>query len=147
MNKPILERIAANIVQTLSGVSTSNGYQLDFQAAERRRDNNEFADLKPIVAISSASAETQTNSHETWIQQFEVLVTVVDPEAATEADLTADERMVMVWADVKKALAVDKTRGGLAHWTEVTGYEIVAPHIIIEVAVQYETLIDDATAQ
>jgi hypothetical protein len=135
-NAPKIERIAANIVETLQTVQVANGYSFDLAPIERRKSpENTAAHLKVIVAYSDESQGEAAFPFQRRTQNFQILVYYMQPD--TDAT-PVDQALIMVWADVYRALRVDRTRGALAWNTEITGFTPWPDAVVIDVAIEYE---------
>lgn len=130
MANPRVELIAQNIVTTLEGVTTGNGYQQTLSVSRRslNRSATPIANGTTIVSMTSATpTEPQVHNKKQWVQQFQITYY----STADEDDTTpADQTLLKAASDIFKALRVDSKRGTassgdpLAIDTDINGYDI-----------------------
>ena len=125
MADTVREKIFANLVTTLSGISVAGGYDNNIALVERWNMNGNNKANVPAIIINSGPEKNDDDkaynlTHcllavflELWVRQNET------ESAATPTDKILNSLL----GDIKKALAVDVTRGGNAVDTEVTDIE------------------------
>jgi hypothetical protein len=118
---PVLEQIAVNILTTLNGITVAAGYNQTLSAIRSRR--SDYADVPPgnnTVLLRQDDTPEEADSQRLGAcdinQLFFCIANVLDSDSETAA---IDTRRNQVYADMKKALMLDYTRGGYAHNTRV----------------------------
>ena len=124
---PIIEQILLDVVETVNGITTDNGYQQDLTAVRPTRldlDDEGPGDDGTVVVVHSDPEPDAEHSNagnparQAWSLGL-VLVAYVIPSDAAATPI--DTLINRVRADIEKALQVDPTRGGLAVWTRPAG--------------------------
>lgn len=120
MAEPLIEQIAEHLKTTVSGVTVDAGYNQTLTPIRPRRCD--FSDLSPVDghvliwqeddAPVDAAALTTTQ----FAQEFLLICIVLDSDTETDS---IDTRLNRVKSDLRKALMVDPTRGGLAIDTQI----------------------------
>ena len=148
MSTPIIEYIAANIPTAINAVTTGNGFNQTLTAVRRARID--WQDITPAdskVLISQEDDETnlETQNITTQLIQRFVLGVLVLKSKDDETEL--DTYRNRVKCDIWKKLLEDRTRGGYAFNTIITGSskleegELIG--IEINVEVHYRILTND----
>lgn len=115
MSTPVIEQIAENLKTTVAGITVANGYNHTLTPIRPRR--NDWSDVAPVdgmVLISQdgdAPIDNAALSTMQFAQEFMMDCVVLDSDAA---ETSIDTRINQVKSDIRKALLVDATRGGLA---------------------------------
>ncbi|HSZ58511.1 MAG TPA: putative Ig domain-containing protein [Tepidisphaeraceae bacterium] len=120
-NLPLIERIRQNILQVVGDISVEQGYQCNCYSTEPDRLGEVGTDGITVVAdvqLGGAqwNRELQCNNIQCWIQEFEIIATCAQPEPGPSGSppIPADQLVLIVRADIEKALQLDPHRGGLA---------------------------------
>ena len=129
---PIPESVIANIVTTLKNVSISGGYSVTLTPVERRTlpDNNPTP-WKCVVSLE----DPELISDQPWplCRQTLNFVVVVWVPTNEESATSPDTLLQCVWADIQRALYVDRYRGGYAENTRVLTPEYWSDAVSIRV--------------
>ena len=125
MADTVREKIFADLVTTLSGISTANGYDNNIASVQRWDMNGNNKVGVPAIIVNSGPEKNDDGkaydlTHclltvflELWVRQNE----------AESAAMPTDKLLNSLLGDIKKSLAEDVTRGGNAFDTEVTDVE------------------------
>ncbi len=125
MADTVREKIFANLVTTLNGISVVNGYDNNIASVERWNMNGNNKASVPAVIINSgpekdSDGKAYNLTHcllmvflELWVRQNET------ESAATPTDKILNSLL----GDIKRALQADVTRAGNAVDTEITDIE------------------------
>jgi len=125
MADTVREKVFLNLVTTLSGILVANGYENNITSVQRWDMNGNNKANVPAIIINSGPEKNDDDraynlTHcvltiflELWVRQNET----------ESAAIPTDKLLNSLLGDVKKALAVDVTRGGVAVDTEVTDIE------------------------
>jgi hypothetical protein len=119
MPEPIVEQIRQNILAIVASVTTAAGYFQTLGPVESvKRHGNTASDLACFVEMGDEHALDETDprnavQHDTFIQVFEVFIHVHDPSDETGFDKKCNR----IVSDLRKAMAIDTNRAGLADWT------------------------------
>ena len=120
MAVPVIESIAANLLTTLNGVTTGNGYEqtIVIKRPSRITYDTEASgdDLEGLLVQGTREPLEHTFTMYTWRQPFIVIVYALN---ADRSSTTIDTRLNQITADMEKALRVDITRGGNARHTGI----------------------------
>ncbi len=120
MTVPIIENIAANILTTVNGVTTGNGYNQTIVVKRMSRvdyDSEAAADdLEGLIYQGQREPLTHAMNSYTWRQPFTIIVFALNDDGSA---VTIDTRLNQICADMEKALRVDITRGGNAYQTDI----------------------------
>ncbi len=154
MNLPILERIALNLIDTLKGISVQAGYLNDVQVQRMNlKRGTSYRDRMILVMTGSAERldDQESVGFLHWEQSFLLTCFVQESD---QSQMSLDERVNAIRADVERAVMLDYTRGGYALDTDL-GDIIRMPveagtgmsGVVIEVLVQYRTSRLDPTSQ
>jgi len=158
MAKPIVEKIAANINDTINSVVggdvvEGNAYNQTLKSLRPKRvdfQNAPWDDLTVLVSQMARGGGESELLRKSRVQNFLITAIVMD---SITASITIDTRQNEVAADIEKALMVDPTRGGYAIDTDVgdaapfDDAELGLTGISMEVAVSYKTLLKDPYTQ
>jgi hypothetical protein len=145
---PIIEQIAANILDTISGITEAAGFNYTLTAERHLKSGNIREHLKAVIYQEDPEPQPdRVYFTKEWIQPFVVGVYISPPET----DLTPmDQYKNIIAADVTKAIMADIYRGGLALRTTIRAYASFATEnneewegIAIAIAVQYRTVETD----
>lgn len=126
MADSIRELIIKNVKTTLEGITLAAGYTNAVASVQRFRQSGQSQVAFPMIIIREG-AETSKDgpmgispkiTHQLTID----LLLIVVHDEATDAR-QSDEVMNSFLADVQKAMLVDRTRGGYAVETNLTGSE------------------------
>lgn len=115
MTTPIVEQIAENLKTTVAGITVANGYNQTLTPIRPKR--NDWSDVAPVngmVLISQdddAPVDNAALSSIQFAQEFMMDCIVLDSDAVATS---IDTRINQVKSDIRKAVMVDPTRGGLA---------------------------------
>jgi hypothetical protein len=148
MSEPIIEQIAENIRETLAMISTAGGYYTNLTVERRKASFDAPADAKAVVAQGDPRGYSDSESYGTtgYYQPFDIEVTMIDAE--TSADTShPDTRINRAWADIVRALYLDRTRGALAVDTRCDPPSFFTDGVVVTARVQYEHLEGDPTQQ
>jgi hypothetical protein len=119
------EQIVADLQTTLQGVTTANGYQNTLVEVVREPRSPEHAQAYPFATLLEINERKQEGGE---LSPYGLLgclldcVVVVWAREPHDSEKLAPEANELL-ADVKRALMVDKTRGGLAITTRMLGNE------------------------
>lgn len=115
---PIFELITQNIVETLTNVTLVGGCGEDLIVERSNRRGNKLQNGLVVVHLDNPTKnETLTETAEgriDWVLPYVLEAYIVDSEGSPRP---ADQRVVMIWADIYKAMMLDFTRGGYAYDT------------------------------
>lgn len=158
MPDSIREQIVKHVVTTLEGITVANGYTNTIAEVQRwEQDGNtkqSTADDKAVIVVECGPEEQDDD-----VLPFSMCTLSLNIDLSVQHDKAAhpvstDEYLNSFLADVKKALAQDTTRGGLADLTKVTGSvpfqtleEQPYAGITITVEIQYRHLHLDPASQ
>ena len=149
MSVPVIESIAANLLTTVNGVTTGNGYNQTVVVKRASRvdyDTETADDLNGRIYQTSAEILTSAMNRVTWRQNFEIIVIALNDDGSA---VTIDTRLNQIAADISKAVRVDITRGGYAFHTGIDAVDFVVADdgslslVILTITVDYRVLIDD----
>ncbi len=120
MAVPVIESIAANLLATLNGVTTGNGYEqtIVIKRPSRVTYDTEASgdDLEGLLVQGTREPLEHAFTVYTWRQPFLIIVYALnDDRSAT----TIDTRLNQITADMEKALRADITRGAYAYMTNI----------------------------
>lgn len=124
---PIIEQIILDVVGTIDGITTDNGYQQDLNAVRPTRmdldDEGPGTDGDVVVTFSDPDPADEHSAagnppRQGWTVQLTLIAYVIPSDASTAP---LDTLINRVRADIEKALQVDHTRGGLAINTTPAG--------------------------
>lgn len=132
----VLEGILANMKTALSQISIAGGYNFDVKNVFT--DFIPYPDRGPDVNITiyvdsftkDTTGFTDQNGYRECVAEF-VIEGVIGESVAEKRQ----PQLLKLLDDIEKALAVDGTRGGLAHITDVTAGEIVHEMLIAGIAI------------
>jgi hypothetical protein len=143
MGLPLIEQIAVDIFNTVSGVTVDNGYNFDLTVQRHSKSGDKIAHLNTVIVQDDPhEAGDPVYFTKEWIQPFDIAVFIIP----LESDPTAIDTYVnVVRSDVEKALMVDRYRGGKALDTQIRACRNVSETldydcIAINVEVTYRTL-------
>lgn len=144
--KPIVERIAANIVSALDHISKTAGFSqnTDIEVAGQAPVSWEHLKID-VTPGTSDDAGSAAAGFVDWHQFFNVTVAYVAAEGTDEAQIRAD--LFRLAADIYRAVIVDRTRGNLAFDTTPHPPELFLDGIRVPVLVWYRHLSDDPFSQ
>jgi len=150
MTTPIIEDIAANLLTTINGVTTGNGYNQTVVVKRPSRvdyDSEAAADdLEGLLYQTSQEILTSAMNRYTWRQGFDIVVFALNDYGSAT---TIDTRLNQIAADVSKALRVDITRGGNAYQTDIGAVAFAVADdgsisaVVLEITVDYRVLNSD----
>ncbi len=146
---PILERIRQDVLAALRAVTKTNGYTFNCTADTRKQNGPEPRDLLLVLyQANTNTTDTPALRRNERFQRFSVDCYSIIGEQDAEV-IDADERLNHLQADVEKALAADRTRGGLAIDTHIRDPELfthlgdATEGVTVNVDVHYRTNEDD----
>ncbi len=150
MPVPIIENIAANILTTINGVTTGNGYNQTITAKRPSRvdyDSEAAADdLEGVIYQGKRERLTSPLTMQTWRQPFAIVVYALNDDGS---ETTIDTRLNQICADMEKALRVDVTRGDNAYQTDIGEPEFMVADdgsisaVVLPITVDYRVLKSD----
>lgn len=125
MADTIREKIFANLVTALSGISVAGGYENDIASVERWNMNgNNKAGVPAIIVNSGPEKNDDGKAYDLTHCLLTVFIELWVRQNETESAATPTDKLLnSLLGDIKKALAQDVTRGGNAVDTEVTDVE------------------------
>ncbi len=144
MALPVIELIAQNVLQTVSGITTSTGANYTLTAQRHTKGGDLRRHLNAVIIQEDPKEpphQPNVNTYE-WMQTFGVCVWIDPPE---EDPTPIDQYINLVWADAHKAFVADRYRGGNALDTTIKPPQIVSKEaagmdaVIINVEVNYRT--------
>jgi len=150
MSTPIVEYIAANIATAISAITTGNGFNQTLTAVRPTRVD--WQDVTPennmvLIVQEDDSPASETHSPTAlWVQTFVLGALVYDSK---DAGTALDTRRNQVRSDIRKKLMEDRTRGGYAFNTIITGSANMEDEeglnigVIVTVDVHYRILTND----
>lgn len=141
---PVSELIARNILTTVAGITTANGYSFNLTAQRHTRAGDKRLHLNAIVTQDDPREVADPKVYNTyeWTLPFHIGVFIVPLPNDTTA---IDTYVNVIKADVEKALMVDLYRGGNALNTEIKPSITVSEEgleydlLVINVEVNYRT--------
>ena len=125
MADTVREKIFANLVTTLSAISVAGGYDNDVASVERWNMNgNNKASVPAIILNSGPEKDDDGKAYDLTHCLLTVFLELWVRQNETESVATPTDKLLnSLLGDIKKALQVDVTRGGVAVDTEVTDIE------------------------
>ena len=154
MAVPIIENIAANILTTLNGVTTGNGFNQTIVLKRMSRVDYESEgagdNLEGLILQGVRERITGPFQLDVWRIPFVILVYALNDDGSTT---TIDTRLNQIAADMSKALRVDITRGGNSYQTEIGPVEFITADdgansaVILEITVDYRVNKSDPYAK
>lgn len=151
----IRENIIENLRTSLQDVKTVNGYYFDLKDEAVQRwsmHGNSMVDL-PMVIISPGDEEEKSlpNNFEECLLTVYLDVFFVHSE---DASVSTDTYLNRLQGDFKKAVLADRTRGGYAVDTDISGttpFEVTEGQayagIIMELSIRYRHIESDPANQ
>ncbi len=126
MSVPVIESIAANLLTTLNGITTGNGYNqtIVIKRPSRVTYDTEAAgdDLEGLLVQGKREPLEHAFNVYYWRQPFIIIVYALNADRSV---VTIDTRLNQITADMEKALRVDPTRGGYAKVTNIGEPELM----------------------
>ena len=122
MSTPIVEHIAANIATTINAITTGNGFNQTLTAV--RRSRIDWQDTTPQdgkVLISQEDDETNLETQNITTQLIQRFVLGALVLKSKDDVVLLDTYRNQVKCDIWKKLIEDRTRGGYAYNTIITG--------------------------
>ncbi len=120
MSLPVIEKIAANVLTTVNGVTTDNGYNqtIVVKRAGRVDYDSEAAadDLEGLIYQGKRERIEGPFTLYSWRQPFAIIAFALNDDGSS---VTIDTRLNQICADMEKALRLDITRGGNAYETDI----------------------------
>lgn len=114
---PITERILANIVETLSQVRQASGYYNDLIVEREQQDGNSPRDNLVVVMLGDPQpSKVAPMGFDEFLMPVGILYYAIESQSSPVMISTRLQRGA---ADIRKALAQDLHRGGLAINTEM----------------------------
>jgi len=118
---PVLENIAENIKQTINGITIAAGYKQTLVAMRSKCvDYEDAPPAEGLVLVEQDETPAETDAQPCGFcdidQVFYLVAHVMSDDAATAS---IDTRRNQIYADIKKALMADHTRGQYAIDTHV----------------------------
>ncbi len=155
MSIPVIETIAAEVLDRINEITVANGFNQTLVAVRPKRllfFTDTWDDLTVIVAQGDESDRAigvGGYGVSDIGQMFDIMVVVIDSDTT---DATIDTRINQVAADIIKKLKDDITRGGSAYDTIVLPAERFSwsdsfSGITVKVEVRYRTREDDPYTQ
>lgn len=125
MADTVRENIFANLVTTLSAITAANGYDNTIASVQRWDMNgNNKASVPAIIVNSGPEKGDDAKAYNLTHCLLEVFVELWVRQNETESATTPTDKLLnSLLGDIKKALAVDVTRGGIAVDTQITSVE------------------------
>lgn len=131
MSEPIEYQIVRNLQSALQAISVAEGYHHDVAALAVKLDPNHDVDtlvgdtkLRPFVVLEVQPDKFQYSEHGGSL----LVVMPFLVHGVQDTDPTVDESGLNTYfrlcADVEQAIAIDVTRGGLAHETVIRQREL-----------------------
>jgi len=117
---PVNESITLNVVTTLEGVTTGNGYQVTLDVKRHARKAWTPAHLMAIVheGDDQELGDDETPmGYKAWRREYAIQIYVL--QAGLPADANLHTWMNIARADAEKAIMADFTRGGYARNCEI----------------------------
>ena len=146
MAEPIIEQIAANLLSTIEGITTANGYNYTLTGTRPIIDGYySDAPYDLTFQLTQGQEELLDGAYGTqeYIQPFLVVIIAMNTESDT---IPIDKKRNRVLADLRKAVMVDHTRGGLAidtKWGQSSSFmnddDFVFEGVAAEIRVHYRT--------
>ena len=149
MSVPIIESIAANLLTTINGVTTGNGYNQTIVAKRMSRvdyDTETMGDLQGLIAQTTRTKLDGPFTTNTWRQTFDVSVVALNDDGSA---VTIDTRLNQIAEDITKAIRVDITRGGFAYQTDIGESAFAVAEdgsisaVVLEIIIDYRVLKSD----
>lgn len=155
---PIIEQIILDVVSTIDGITTGNGYEQNLDAVRPTRqdldDESPGTDGQVVVTFSDPEMNDEHSAagnppRQGWTVQLTLIAYVIPGDASTTP---LDTLINRVRADIEKALQVDHTRGGLAINTKPAGSQkfvagVATSGVAVFADVDYRTSLADPYTQ
>lgn len=121
MATPIIEDIAANLLTTINGVTTGNGFNQTIVCKRPGRVDYDTEaagdDLEDLVYQTSRERIDGPFNLYSWRQGFDIVVFALNDDGSST---TIDTRLNQIAEDISKAVRVDITRGDNAIQTDIS---------------------------
>ncbi len=141
VTEPVEERIVANVITTLQGITVANGYNTTVAAVRRQHSNALQLRTWPACIVVHESADKRSKR----LGMAPVMLTLTIIMALSTKDTTWPTLLERFIGDVDDALRVDVTRGGDAVVTfsqesqiydsdELGNTGVVAAQTIVEIS-------------
>ena len=149
MAVPIIESIAANLLTTINGVTTGNGYNQTIVVKRASRvdyDTETPDDLGGLLYQLTREKLEGPFTLNTWRQRFNVTVIALNDDGSA---VTIDTRLNQIAEDITKAIRVDITRGGFAYQTDIGESAFAVAEdgsisaVVLEIIIDYRVLKSD----
>ncbi|MCD6459406.1 hypothetical protein J7L67_01910 [bacterium] len=117
----IREKIMQNLVTTLEGITTGNGYNNTINAVYRwEQTGNSLVDV-PVIELNIAGEDTENSPNPYTTATLSVMIDLFVRHDKSNFSGSTDAYLITFLADITKALMTDNTRGGNAIDTVITG--------------------------
>ena len=146
MAVPRIESIAANIKTTIDGITVGNGFEQTLTGIRPSRNDLQkelaFDDLDCYIFQQNPEQLSQVISKDTRNQNFFLIIITRDADDDTDP---MDTRKNQIWADVFRAMRVDRTRNSLAINTTMGDFDFFTADdgsfsgVAMDVIVMYRT--------
>jgi len=120
MAQPITEQIIDNLITTLRGITTDNGYEQTINQVSRFTTVAQMKFTRYPAADVVIDRIDKTDEEDHGWQSCDMFVII---GAYTDDRTDPGQALSILAADIEKALAVDETRGNTALDTAVTGID------------------------
>ena len=148
---PILERIRQNLVAAVGGISQANGYFTN-PAVQELAASNSYTDQLIVLALGGSELVKPPVQKIYWKQTFYAVCYVLPDDSLAGSAAAVDPRLLYLFADVFKAVYVDRYRGQLAYDTVIQPPQFESNvaeaqfRVVIPIHVLYRTSETDPTA-
>lgn len=152
MADAIVEQIRQDLVDAVATVTTGNGYTGTLTVEAVARHGNSTTSMTAVVEQGDEDKLDDDESaclRDTYHQKFMVFINVGNPNNVQDYDKLCNAAA----ADVRKAVMIDVTRGGLADWTRILPTQLFSNDagevagIVAPFLVRYWTAQDDPYTQ
>ncbi len=120
-DKPVIELIALDLLETLCGVTVADGYSFDAIPERYKLHGNSPRDLLCVLSQGVPVEDPNTNANKTWIQPFSIDIYIAQGE---DSKTDIDQLVNLRRADIEKAVTQDPYRSDLAFDTNVRAPEL-----------------------
>lgn len=116
-SQPVNDLAVDDVVSTLAAVTTAGGYPIDLLPERCEPGGNNPRHGSAVVILDSvAEGEIQPDGQDDHLLTVSVRVRVLELLAS---GVPIDRTLYTVAAAVAKAACIDRTRDGLAYWTDI----------------------------
>lgn len=153
MADTVKEKIVENVVTTLKTITTGNGYNnaVGNNVFRPQQHGSSLLSMPQIQVVEGAIRRSEESPYGVWHGMLALDLECTHVHATSDSRST-DEINDTLYADVLKALAADRTRGGNAIDTKIQGMQPLEINeenrqagVIVDVEIEYRHAETDAT--